>query len=579
MKMWVKRGTKVLLMFMCCHFTLEAGAIGWQSQEKMVADLDFMKHVLEVGYAPRIWKENHSKWNLNEALINSKASILSHDKITLKQFQQIVRDFLGSVQDYHVGVIFFSTESATLPFTIKGANGRYFIQSIDMQRLSPDVYPIEVGDEVIEFNGRPVLEVIAELKSLGGRHANPLTDQSLAEMTLTYRNGSLGDHVPKGPINVKIKSTSDGRLQSYQLMWNYQHERIKNWPEMSWINEGMEAFMGPTQNKGIIQQKKVFFNPIAKLHSHPLCGSKGKMSSSKSFVPPLGPIIETIAEDTFYAYIYRNEQGKNVGYVRIPHYILNKESDFEQFENIINMMQNTTEALVIDQVDNVGGYVLSLYALASMLTDYPLETPKHRLMINQHEVFEAFAMLDILNLIQSDEDAKLRIHSPACPKTYQQALFLKEFFRFIIDEWNAGRVLTNPIHIEGVDQINPHPRCRYTKPILVLINELDFSAGDFFAAIMKDNKRAKLFGTRTAGAGGYVRVVEFPNSNGIRLFTYTASIAERANKQPIEGIGVTPDIVYKVTEEDLQYGYQSYISAVNQVICDSLSSIPVLSKP
>jgi C-terminal processing protease CtpA/Prc len=101
----------------------------------------------------------------------------------------------------------------------------------------------------------------------------------------------------------------------------------------------------------------------------------------------------------------------------------------------------------------------------------------------------------------------------------------------------------------------------------MLINELDFSGGDFCPAILQDNKRAVLFGSRTSGAGGFVTTSTFPNENGIMQFSYTGSLAERPDSLlKIENLGVLPDIAYKLTVEDLQNGYQGYISAINEAI-------------
>ncbi len=99
---------------------------------------------------------------------------------------------------------------------------------------------------------------------------------------------------------------------------------------------------------------------------------------------------------------------------------------------------------------------------------------------------------------------------------------------------------------------------------MVLINELTFSAGEFLAAILQDNKRATLFGKRTAGAGGCTKVVPGSDSDllGIDYVTATSTIARRTNGEYIEEKGVQPDVAYEVTVEDLQHGYANYRRAL-----------------
>jgi C-terminal processing protease CtpA/Prc len=83
---------------------------------------------------------------------------------------------------------------------------------------------------------------------------------------------------------------------------------------------------------------------------------------------------------------------------------------------------------------------------------------------------------------------------------------------------------------------------------------------------MQDNKRATLFGTRTAGAGGFIREVKYPNQVGIDHFVMTGSIAVRADKQPIENLGVHAEIQYAPTASDLKDGFKEYAAAVNAAI-------------
>ncbi len=103
----------------------------------------------------------------------------------------------------------------------------------------------------------------------------------------------------------------------------------------------------------------------------------------------------------------------------------------------------------------------------------------------------------------------------------------------------------------------------------MLTNALDFSGGDFFPAIMQDNRRATILGVRTAGAGGIVK--SFPIGQfGVGEVGATSSLAQRPNGRPIENLGVTPDIPYELTARDLRTGFAEYRYAILKALHDLL---------
>src|SRR6185295_17233447 len=111
---------------------------------------------------------------------------------TIKAYQYLLRDFFNSMKDYHVSISFYSTEMATLPFQIKGAKGRYFFTFVDTERLSPNVFPVQVGDELVTFDGKPVEAQIQEFITRYQRGATEATDRGFAEYFLTLRSAKIG---------------------------------------------------------------------------------------------------------------------------------------------------------------------------------------------------------------------------------------------------------------------------------------------------------------------------------------------------------------------------------------------------
>jgi PDZ domain/Peptidase family S41 len=578
---------------------LEAGPAEDYKKAQMIADLGTIKHTLEVGYAPLEWKKEYKNWDLNQAYEYSKQRVLNTPSINTKKFQKIVRDFIHSCSDYHVGVHFCSTEQASLPFSVKPVNGRYFIDWIDALKLPPSYYALRIGDEITTFDGVSVSEIIAELANASGYCSNSLTDAASAAMKLTHRAGYFGDDVPSGALIVNGISAKTHREYSYQLMWAYRPEQVSDPFDMVQDLKTFAYFnhsITPTTPKTQI----LMSSPIHLEWAKNQAGHNGGLGAHKSFIPALGtktwsneastmsllyPVEEESSASSYhslqtpsfwYAYTYTHaESNLNIGYIRIPHF-MGSRRQIREFEDLIKHMEESTDALVLDQVNNPGGYVEFVYQLASYLTNKPLVTPLHRIKITQDQVLEAYEKLEMIRIAEmifnqpegqrdSSEEQELE-ELPIYYSNYLHLLFTKRYYEFILSEWKAGQLLTKPTAISGVDRINPHPKYTYSKPILMLINELDFSGADFLPAILQDNKRVTLFGTRTAGAGGYVFRFQFPNNQGIDYFSYTASIAERIDSKKIENLGVTPDIDYQVTVEDIQNHYQCYVKAVNQAV-------------
>lgn len=284
------------------------------------------------------------------------------------------------------------------------------------------------------------------------------------------------------------------------------------------------------------------------------------IGGKRSFVPALGKIVWELPEAVavkipFSARIYQLDDGRRTGYVRVPNYDYN-EGAAKEFAKLIAYFENETEGLVIDQVNNRGGSMFQMYAMLSCLTDRPLALPKHQLALTQDD---AAIASDVVELAEAGQ---------AIPSDERPSPELVAYSRFVLSEIEAGRGRTNPTYLFGVTEITPN-QYHYTKRIFVLINERDFSAAEFLAAILQDNKRATLFGSKTAGAGGCARPLQqSPDQQklgqelGIVGIQITWTLAWRTNGRPIEEEGVQPDVSYSITAEDIRSGYSGYREAL-----------------
>ncbi|MFA6318813.1 MAG: protease-like activity factor CPAF [Elusimicrobiota bacterium] len=560
------------------------------TQRKMVGTLYKVASIFSEHYAPVEWKRQQFQLDLKREFEKAVAVILAEPNIGTRRFQSLLVDFTAAMKDYHVGITFHSTEKAKLPLLIMGAEGRYFIAYIDREKLPLESFPLKEGDEVVEFDGVPTAKAVSALAR--GRTGNTAeTDLRLAEITLTHRSRRMGEEVPQGKVVMKVRDRA-GKVFEVTMDWDYTPEQV---PIDVPVRDGgldFHAVSGRTAESwdsagsgpGGRSRLRDLLARVMSWTSHPLTSLFAQwraaapanpfaMGSPRGFLPTLGPVAwKAKGDNPFDAYIYTDRQGRKFAHVRIPDYN-GGEEEAHAFGLLMNRFQKDPEVqgLVIDQTNNPGGNLFYVYALASRLTDKPLSAPKHRIIVDESDAAWALETLDkfsdpakledeIEEMAESDEWS-------GYPVTPSFVDLIAKFARFILSELGAGRRLTGPTHMWGVDDIQPAPaKERFTKPILILVNELDFSGGDFFPAIMQDNGRAAIMGVRTSGAGGAVKPFEIANQFGIASLAATWTIALRKDGRPIENLGVTPDIPYALTAKDFQTGFGPYRLAVNEAM-------------
>lgn len=432
MGLFLKQTAIALYLFSVIFSELSAFSFEDKRKAQMIQDLDIIRHHFEVSYAPANWKKEYAGWDLTEAFESAKHQIMATPAITTKQFQQIVRRFMQTPKDIHVGILFYSTEEASLPFSVKGIEGRYFINWIDPLRLSSSDCALRVGDELLEFDGRPIATVMDELKQTQDDFANPYTTQAIADFALTQRIGAKGDTVPKGTVKIKTRSVDSGHLYSFQLIWDYQPEYVKN--SLDFLTQSIDFLTGVIEFKEE-RTPAMMMNPVHEFCARKMMNRYGGwgLGAYRSFLPPLGVLLwdqdglneldpaapesnqqegknensvmtrswknDFEEEETqlpknpslaWHAYIYQHPKGYPIGYIRIPHY-RGLQGNAEEFGRLIQLMEEKTEALVIDQLNNLGGASLFTYELAAMLTKEPLITPHHRFKITQRTPWANFS--------------------------------------------------------------------------------------------------------------------------------------------------------------------------------------------
>jgi hypothetical protein len=99
--------------------------------------------------------------------------------------------------------------------------------------------------------------------------------------------------------------------------------------------------------------------------------------------------------------------------------------------------------------------------------------------------------------------------------------------------------------------ISPRGPFQYTKPVVLLINGVCFSACEDFAEMMSHVPTVTLVGDTTAGASGAPQAFGLPSGRKINV---SMKFIPRYDGLPIEWNGVLPDILIPQTEADIKQG-------------------------
>jgi carboxyl-terminal processing protease len=105
--------------------------------------------------------------------------------------------------------------------------------------------------------------------------------------------------------------------------------------------------------------------------------------------------------------------------------------------------------------------------------------------------------------------------------------------------------------------VNPRPPI-YRGPVAILVDSSSGSTSEVFAGGMKDLGRARIFGTRTAGAALPSAIDRLPNGDA---FQHALADYISEGGQPLEGVGVAPDVEVKLTRAALLAGRDPVLDA------------------
>ena len=530
---------------------------GQLSPDQKAADFRTLVDVIAKYYAPYEWKRDGLKFDALQ--IRPWLDRIAQTKDDLDYYDVLV-EYIGSLNDAHDAFYLPSTFRAALGFSVDIFDGRTLIDSIDRALLPDTEFPFQIGDEFISVDGKTSSELIRSLEKYAVS-ANPLSTRRAAAAMITVRRQwfiprahEIGDEA-----EVVIRNEK-GETASYKVRWQKTGMPVTS------------LTPPPAIRSAIIEQPR---------GSQRLFRAQNFAAPEKQFVTGVGardPVFQLPEDadirlgrnrsDALYAAILKAGEVK-IGFIRIPNFQSSARAR-DQFDNEIGYMKENTDGLVIDLMRNPGGSGCAAEAMLRSLFTEPFSLLGAEQNVTWGQILELYDEIEFFK----------QFNFPA-EEIQQLEVTLREYE----NAYRSNRARTRPLPLCGTTlegkpaaDLDGNPT-GYNKPILLLVDEMTYSAAEIFAAVLQDNGRAKLFGRRTVGAGGSVGLVGtgvYSEGSATLTFSLLNRKAPVVNTDLpaapyVENIGVRPEIEKDyMTRENLMNKGKAFVEAFTAAMAEEI---------
>lgn len=539
---------------------------------------------------------------LVDALAHRYGPLPYKEKVLGISFSQVSREFLAAAEsapndtalftrmtqyisrfeDAHLRITFPSSWILSLGFGIDKIGDEFIISWIDRTRLPHEIFPFDVGDRVIAFDGKPIAPAVKKLSMFYATGYHPMTDR-LSANALANREQSSG--VPMPPLSllttVVIESFANATTQTVSLPWQSEGASLAPIRDRS-ATTLMHTLAGPARttaaSSGDTDIEQIRRLEYA-LDDEPSTAATGWGTRYPVF--PLWNELVLRTTTPFLSGVIVHGTHR-IGYLRIHSWSSDK-LDFDAVHELmrreIPFLEETTNALILDQTGNLGGDICESENITRYFVTTSFQAAQFRFKPTRTWI-QAWEQALEASISQQKSD-KVRLYER-----------IVSAFRYAA---NAGWQLTAPFPFcQANGLIEPFTESEFTdsereemgglpiysKPILLLVDELCCSMGDLFPAVMQDNQRATLFGRRTTGCGGSVDEHPLSGYSDAKVhITESLMVRPRKVRSPrgtltayVENVGVTPDIPYAMTADDFRAGFPAYREAVLNAVVDLIDT-------
>lgn len=561
--------------------------------DQRLADFNYLQAIYQRQYASRAWKIQALGY---DPVDGSKYIPLIRAAKDDLAFYEICMQYVAAFQDGHLTFTMPSEFYADLGIRADYYDGKPLIDSIDRFTYPASRFPFKIGDEVVSIDGVPIGDIVArnaKLQSVGSGRATQRFALQLAffvRQTLIPRAVELPD-----TSQVVIRSGDDGSVKTYTLSWFKFGEPVTKLGSLqslrpsttsretapSLLELAKAAHTNSTTMRLNDAKAHAFDAPVMHEEVEGVA-VRGWGARNPYYALPAGFTVRRgrLSSDNFVTGTYKS--GTNtIGLIRIGNFSPSSPiGAISELLSEIRFMQANTDGLVVDVTHNTGGFLDLDLDYTSLLTNQKFFMPGARIRATQNAVNEAGYYADLAPLFGAPDwvvntyDFNLQVLKDAAPRsglTGQIPIasgFLQDITQFA------------PVNDNFPLQLSDGTIPGYTKPLIVLADDLSVSAGDIFPSMIQDNLRGPVVGVRTGGLGGAVIDVnagaysEASTRVVVNLIERRKPIAspDFPTAPLIENIGVFPDITLDYqTRDNLLTNGKPFVDAFTAIIVDRIA--------
>jgi hypothetical protein len=468
-----------------------------------------------------------------------------------RRFHDEMISIFTGLRDLHTNYVLpdpFQTKTAFLPFRIEAFSEagvqRHLVAatvpSLDDERFKP-------GVEVTHWNGIPInraVELNAERQAgsnLDARHARGLNTMTLRPMALSAPPDedwvTIGFRDEDGPAEIRL----DWRIFEPEPAPSGVYPDDASVPLARGL--GIDALA-----EGVRRASKTLFVPEAIELERRTAVAPG---SADGVAPTeLGEV--SAMPDVLQFRAVQGPQGE-AGYLRIRTFMVGDVDAF--LAEVIRILALLPQGgLIIDVRGNGGGIIMAGERLLQLFTPRPIE-PERLHFINTTLVLRLCSEIPELEPWRDSIEESVATGSP----------------------FSDGFPILQG-HTEDCNDLGQH----YYGPVALVTDALCYSTTDIFAAGFQDHAIGPVIGTSgNTGAGGAnvwtqellrqllgAPLTALPRRTSFRVaIRRTTRVGARAG-DPVEDIGVVPDVIHRLTRRDLLEGNPDLIARAAAVLSE-----------